>query len=115
MASAACLAWSMAFCTHSSRISVPSRPIWRVQSPAAKIAGSPVMALLVDDDAVLAGKPGFACQFVVRHDADADQHDVGGMSDCRRRARPSTLPLPSKASTPVFSFSFTPAFACSAA
>ena len=29
----------MAFCTHSSRSAVPSRPTWRVQSPAAQIAG----------------------------------------------------------------------------
>ena len=56
----ACLAWSMAFCTHSSRISMPSRPIWRVQSPAAKIAGSPVLRIAGRRRCRPAGKAGSA-------------------------------------------------------
>ena len=42
-AAATAFAWSTAFCTDSSRVMLPAKPLgWLVHSPAAKTVGSPV-------------------------------------------------------------------------
>ena len=113
--SAACLAWSMAFCTHSRRSAMPSRPMM----PGAVAGG--------EDRGIAgarrsrrrrcrprsAGRPR-APSSIVGNDADADQHEIGGIGLAAGAHALKPVPLPSKASTPVLRSSLTPAGAMNA-